>query len=157
MPTPKSKSSSNKRKTTLKSALKKHKTSGKTKKVRIHSSENKVRIFHENSDEKRLKKVSSPKKGIECGQGVYPCVYRGVTFENEKEWRNYSDNRITRNASTGHRAVHAHKQTTLRELARKGKSAKRIPEEFRLYNVQTGEIFDMRDLDPKAMTYKPLK
>jgi hypothetical protein len=36
-------------------------------------------------------------------------------------------------------------------LAKKGKSAKRIPQEWRLYDLETNEIYDMRSLDQKSL------
>ena len=140
---------------------KSRKSSSATKKanrrVRIHSPKNQIREYSLGSDERKWKPGSPSKRGKTCGSGIFPCVYRGVVFEDADEWDDYIGNTISRNVSTGHRSISSHRKSTISALSKKGKSSKRIPEQFRLYNNQTGEIYDMRDLDYNSITYKPLK
>lgn len=157
---PSSSSSSRRRSSSAsrkRSILKKNGTRKLRKRVRINSPRNETRIYSLESDEKTFKRGSPSKRGEKCGQGKYPCVYRGVIFENREEWNEYAENMISRNASTGYIPVSSHRRSIMSSLSKKGKMAKRIPEEFRLYNIETGEIFDMRDLDPESLTYKPMK
>jgi hypothetical protein len=148
-----SSSSSNSRRRTSsvsrkKSILKRNGTRKQKKRVRINSPRNEIRSYSLGSDEKKWKQGSPSKRGEKCGKGIYPCMYRGVVFENREEWNDYASNLLSRNSSTGYRPVSSHRKSTMSALSKKGKSAKRIPEEFRLYNIETGEIFDMR-----TMTY----
>lgn len=130
------------------SILKKDGTRKARKSVKIHSPKNQVRKYSLGSDEKRWKQGSPSKRGPSCGSGIFPCVYRGVVFEDGDEWEEYRENMISRNASTGFKSISSHRRSVMSNLSKKGKSAKHIPSEFRLYDVQTGEIHDMR-------TYKP--
>ncbi len=125
------------------------------KRVRIYSPKNETRLYSLGSEEKIFKKGSPPKNGIPCGTGRFPCKYRGVIFENIDEWNDYDENLKTKNKSIGKRSVSLHKRSVMRTLSKKGKLAKIIPEEWRLYDTQTGDIYDMRELDPKLSTYKP--
>lgn len=134
-------------------------SSKKTRRVRI-SSTHQVKHYNLDSDEKRMKRESSsPRKSRlpNCDHGKFPCVKRGVIFDTEEEWNDYLENQITRNISTGHRSISAHRKSVLSHLSRQGKTAKFIPSEWRLYNINTGEIIDMRTLDPKSLNYKTLK
>jgi hypothetical protein len=140
-----------------KSILKRSATRKANRRVRIRSPKNQIREYSLGSEEKRWKQGSPSKRGVICGSGIFPCVYRGVVFEDASEWDEYKENMISRNESTGYRSISSHKRSTMSALSKKGKSAKKIPEDFRLYNNQTGEIFDMRNLDPDSITYKPLK
>ena len=140
-----------------KSILKRSATKKANRRVRIHSPKNQIRECSLGSEEKRWKQGSPSKRGATCGSGIFPCVYRGVVFEDAAEWEDYRENTISRNVSTGHRSISSHRKSTMSALSKKGKSSKKIPQEFRLYNNQTGEIYDMRDLDPDSITYKPLK
>lgn len=132
--------------------------SKKTRRVRIHSN-HETRHYELDSNEKNMKRISSSRTSHlpKCGTGLYPCVKRSTIFENKAEWDDYLENEITRNISTGHKSVSAHRKSVMTHLSKKGKTAKLVPEEWRLYNVTTGEIIDMRSLDPKSLTYKPLK
>lgn len=129
-----------------KSILKKNGTRKARKHVRINSPRNETRVYSLGSEEKRLKQGSPSKRGNPCGNGIYPCVYRGVIFENRDEWNDFIENMSTRNASTGYRPISSHRRSTMSALSKKGKSAKSIPEEWRLYNLETGEIYDMRSI-----------
>jgi hypothetical protein len=140
-----------------KSILKRSATKKANRRVRIHSPKNQIREYSLGSEEKRWKQGSPSKRGPTCGSGIFPCVYRGVLFENKDEWEDYTGNTISRNVSTGFRSISSHRKSTISALSKKGKSSKKIPEQFRLYNNQTGEIFDMRDLEPGSISYKPLK
>lgn len=148
------KTSSLSRKRTI---LKNNGTRKLEKRVRINSPRNETRVYSLESDEKTWKRGSPSKRGEKCGQGKYPCVYRGVIFENREEWNEYAENTISRNASTGYIPVSSYRKSIISSLSKKGKSAKRIPEEFRLYNIETGEIFDLRELDQESLTNKRRK
>jgi hypothetical protein len=125
------------------------------KRVRIYSPKNETRLYSLGSEEKRLKQGSPPKNVIPCGTGRFPCKYRGVIFENIDEWNDYDENLKTKNKSIGKNSASLHRKSVMRSLSKQGKSAKRIPQEWRLYDTQTGDIYDMRDLDPNLSTYKP--
>lgn len=140
-----------------KSILRKSTTKKANKRIRFYSPKNQTKEYSLGSEEKRWKQGSPSKRGPACGTGVFPCVYRGVIFENIDEWNDYIENMSTKNVSTSHRSVTSHRKSTMAALSKRGQRAKIIPEQFRLYNNQTGEIFDMRDLDPNSLTYKPLK
>lgn len=140
-----------------KSALRKNGTRKIKKRVRINSPKNEIMLYDLDITEKKWKMGSPEKSGIPCGSGIFPCTYRGVTFDTVDEWNEYMENMISRNESTGHRSISSHRRSVMSSLARKGKLAKKIPEEFRLYNTQTGEVFDIRTLDPNSIEYKPLK
>lgn len=161
---PSSKSSSSKRKskspsslTKKRSILKKNGTKKGNRKVRIHSPKNQIHTYNLGSDETRMKMASPIADAPDCGKGIFPCSYRDVIFENADEWNEYVENAHSRNRSTGYKSKSAHRREIMKRLSKTGKSAKRIPEEWRLYDVHTGEIHDMRDLDPKSLSYKPLK
>lgn len=134
-----------------KSILKKNGTRKARKRVSIHSPRNETRVYSLGSQEKKWKQSSPSKRGPPCGSGNYPCVYRGVVFENRDEWDEYVENKISRNATTGYIPISSHRRSIMSSLAKKGKSAKRIPQEWRLYDLETGEIYDMRSLDPKTI------
>ena len=127
------------------------------KRVRIHSPNNQIKTYSLESEEKKWKQGSPSKTGIKCGNGIFPCIYKGVVFENAFEWNDYMDNKILRNETTGFKSVSSHKNSIMSILSKKGKIAKQIPEEWRLYNIQTGEIYDIRDLNPNSLSYKMLK
>lgn len=113
----------------------------KKKKVRIYSPNNQVKTYDLDSDEKKSKRSTSA-VGRPCTSGVFPCVYRGVEFENKGEWDEYKANSITRNRGVSYN----HKRNVITSLFREGKLARKIPPEWRLYNIQTGEIIDLRKL-----------
>ena len=143
--------SNSSRSSTLKrrSILKKNGKKTTKKHVRIHSPRNQTRFYSLGSDEKNMKKDSPVKNVNLCGYGVFPCIYRDTLFENEDEWYDYIDNMRSRNESTGYRSIKSHRSSVMKSLSKQGKLARRIPEEYRLYNVQTGEIFDMRNMKTK--------
>lgn len=150
MPTPRSnKSRSSSRKSIKRSSF------NKTKRVKFHSPKNEIKLYELDSAEKRMK-VDSPKhlNVANCGKDIYPCHLRGVVFENKAEWEDYLENLRARNVTTGHKPVSLHRKSIMSNLSRQGKSSKRIPPEFRLYNIETGEITDMRTLGPKSLVYK---
>jgi hypothetical protein len=151
-----SKSRSSSRKTSSSASKRRSNGTRKIKKnVRFDSPKNETRIYSLGSEEKRLKQGSPPKNGIPCGTGRFPCKYRGVIFDNADEWKDYNENRKTKNKSIGKNSASLQRQSVMRSLSKQGKSAKRIPQEWRLYDTQTGDIYDMRDLDPTLSTYKP--
>jgi hypothetical protein len=150
-----SKSRSSSRKSS--SSVSKRKSNGTRKikkRVRIYSPKNETRLYSLGSEEKRLKQSSPPKNGIPCGTGRFPCKYRGVIFENIDEWKDYDENLKTKNKSIGKSSVSLHRRSIMRSLSKQGKSAKIIPQEWRLYDTQTGDVYDMRDVDPNLTTYK---
>ena len=130
-----------------KSILKKNGTRKARKHVRINSPRNETRVYSLGSEEKRLKQGSPSKRGPPCGKGVFPCVYRGVIFD-EEEWNEHIVNMSTRNASTGYRPISSHRRSVMSSLYRQGKTAKRIPKEFRLYDLETGDVHDIRTYTP---------
>jgi hypothetical protein len=131
-----------------KSILKKNGTRKARKHVRINSPRNETRVYSLGSEEKRLKQGSPSKRGPPCGKGVFPCVYRGVIFD-EEEWNDHIVNMSTRNASTGYRPISSHRRSVMSSLYKQGKTAKRIPKEYRLYDLETGEVHDIRSYNPR--------
>jgi hypothetical protein len=131
-----------------KSILKKNGTRKARKHVRINSPRNETRVYSLGSEEKRLKHGSPSKRGPPCGTGVFPCVYRGVIFD-EEEWNDHIVNMSTRNASTGYRPISSHRRSVMSSLYKQGKTAKRIPKEYRLYDLETGEVHDIRSYNPR--------
>ncbi len=127
------------------SILKRSATRKVKKSVRINSPQNQIREYSLGSDEKTWKKGSPSKRGPTCGSGVFPCVYRGVVFENSDEWNDHIENSRTKNASTGFKSKRSHRLRTMLDLFKKGKSARRIPPYRRLYDMDTGEVFDVED------------
>ncbi len=114
------------------------------KKVKFHSP-NEVKEYDLENEEIRSKRRSPPKKnGLNCIHNVFPCMHRGVWFETKEEWNEYQLNKRTKNASTGYRTVKKHHIDTMNHLRSQGKSARRIPMESRLYNNETGDIYDSR-------------
>jgi hypothetical protein len=158
-----SSSSSRKRRasvSTRKSSILKNKNNGTRKikkRVRISSPRNETRTYSLGSEEKQWKQGSPQKTGVKCGQDIFPCVYRGVVFENIEEWDEFMENSITRNSTTGYRPVSSHRKSTMSSLSKTGKRGKRIPEEWRIYNTETGEVFDMRDLESGVVSTKSKK
>jgi hypothetical protein len=130
------------------SILKKNGTRKARKHVRINSPRNETRVYSLGSEEKRWKQGSPSKRGNPCGNGIYPCVYRGVVFENKDEWNEHVENTISRNATTGHIPISSHRRSIMSSLYKKGKTAKRIPKEYRLYDLETGEVHDIRTYNP---------
>jgi hypothetical protein len=111
---------------------------------------NETRLFSIDSDEEILRKTSPLKRGTPCGLGIYPCVFRGVIFENDDEWRDYMANKVISNRSTNYKSPREHSRAIMRGLSRPNKIAKKVPAEFRLYNIETGEIFDLRDTNVQS-------
>jgi hypothetical protein len=107
------------------SILKRSATKKANRRVRIHSPKNQIREYSLGSEEKRWKQGSPSKRGPTCGSGIFPCVYRGVLFEDASEWEDYTGNTISRNVSTGFRTISSHKKATLSSLAKTGKLAKK--------------------------------
>jgi hypothetical protein len=140
-----------------KSILRKNGSRKNNKKVRINSPKNQIKVYSLGSEEIKWKQKSPLKKEDYCENGNFPCLYKGVVFENIDEWNDYIKNRYTRNESTGYKSIDSHKRSIISSLSKKGKLAKKIPEEWRLYNNQTGEVYDIRDLNPDSLSYKPLK
>ncbi len=98
-----------------------------------------------------MKKGPRGKKGPACGTGVFPCVHKGVVFDDEEEWNDYTTNLRTRNKGTlrtASRTPASHKNTMRLKLSSQGKWAKRIPTEQRLYDLDTGEIHDITIYEP---------
>lgn len=118
------------------------KSSNKTRRVRIHSPANETRIYVPGSEEKKMSPKRVPRN--RCGNDVYPCTNRGAVFETEEEWKEYQQLLRERNKTTGYKSARLHKSNMMMEFVRKGILAKKIPPEWRLYNIQTGEIFDLR-------------
>lgn len=126
----------------------KNRTRRSQKKVRMNSPKNIVKEYSLDSEEKKYKSSKIPSNiTTKCGSGRFPCKYRNTVFQNGQEWKDYLNiinNRNTKNTGLS-------RQTVMSELSKKGKSAKKIPPEYRLYNIQTGEIFDLRDFSPSKI------
>jgi hypothetical protein len=112
--------------------------------VRINTAENKTRKYSLSSSERNEKKAAIKRQYIEpCAtkQG-YPCMLRGAVIENEEELHDF----IEMNAHKSGKVIQKHLNDTRNELFRQGKYAKRIPPEYRLYDINTGKIYDLRNL-----------
>jgi hypothetical protein len=116
------------------------------KTVRIHSPHNTVLKYDLDSEEKQMKRGSPKTTNVKCGykNNVYPCVYQETVFGSKEEWDDYILSTHDRNKSTGYRSIHEHDRLTVASLKKKGKFARRIPKEYRIYNEVTGEIYDNR-------------
>jgi len=114
----------------------------KTKRVRIHSPSNTIQIIEPRSSIRE----SNPTYE-ECTGRNYPCMFKGAIIDNRQEIQDYLDMLREKNASTGYKSRIAHKTDIFSKLRKTGKYAKKIPQEFRLYNIETGEIFDMRNFN----------
>lgn len=88
---------------------------------------------------------SPPIRGVPCSQeGIFPCIFRGVKFDSKEEWDDYMHILLEKQSMSGNKKLY--KKKILDDLAKIGKKAKKIPPEYRLYNVQTGEIHDLRNM-----------
>jgi len=116
------------------------------KTVRIHSPGNTLLEYDLDNEEKEMKRGSPKTTDVKCGftNNVYPCVYQETEFGSKKEWDDYILSTHTRNKSTNYRPIHEHGRLTVASLKKKGKFAKKIPQEYRIYNEVTGEIYDKR-------------
>jgi hypothetical protein len=113
--------------------------------VRINSNKQ-VKEYDLDSMEKRWKKSKTTYRGLPCGLGKFPCIHKDVIFENQNDWDDFMENIKSKNK--GKLPIRTHRILTMSSLSKIGKRGKKIPEEFRLYNVDTGEIFDLRELYP---------
>jgi len=121
------------------------KSSKKNKKtVKMNSPHKTIIEYDLDNDEKQMKRGSPKKTGVECGNDVYPCVYKGTEFETKEEWDDYMLSTHTKNKSTGYRSIDEHDRVTILSLKKKGKLARKIPQESRLYDEVTGNIYDKR-------------
>lgn len=110
----------------LERTLTNYKKSSKMNKktVKIHSPNNTVLEYDLDNDEKEMKRGSPKKIGVECGNNVYPCVYKGTIFENKQDWDEYTLSNHTKNKSTGYRTIDEHDRIIIESLKKKGKLAK---------------------------------
>lgn len=77
----------------------------------------------------------------------FPCTYRTAVFDTKEEWDDYQTNKHLKNKSTGFKTVSSHRRHIKSTLHRNGDSFnKRIPNEWRIYNIDTGSIVDGREI-----------
>jgi hypothetical protein len=129
------------------SIFNKFKTRKTKKSIKINSPKNSIKEYSLNSEEKRSKQ--HPRSNlVKCSgyNGVFPCVKHNTIFRNRREWVEY----VKLSASDG-KNVGRSREIVMSELSKKGKTAKNIPKEYRLYNIQTGEVFDLRDFSPSKL------
>jgi len=130
------------------SIRRKSKSNSPTRRVRFNSPANTTRKYSLNSSERKEKRDSPKGRLRPCGEnGPFPCTYSGARFDNIQELNEFFRMRREKNASTNYRNVSAYRLAITSQLHKQGKYKKKIPEEFRIYNTQTGEVFDMRDLN----------
>jgi hypothetical protein len=143
MPSPRSSSKrSSKSSSRRSSSSKKAKT---RKQVRIHSPLNQVRAYSLSPTEKANKRHTSRYRACPKypEEDDFPCSKAYTVFENMHEYEQHKDDFGLRGNSKK-TSVRSHYSQMQDKFATEGKTARKIPHEYRLYNTDTGEIHDVR-------------
>lgn len=116
----------------------------KTKRrVRIHSPANERIILSNDSDKVEYRK-SGPlavlDKLPQCDGRKFPCVSYGITFENITDLTQYLQ---LKNKNRG-----VKRADVIEQVCRTGKYRQYIPQENRLYDLDTGKIYDVASYRP---------
>jgi len=116
------------------------------KRVRIHSPENKVHMYSLSSGEKANKK-KAPNLYKRCPKypemDDFPCYKAYTVYENMNEYEQHKDDFGLRgNSKTT--SIKKHYADMRAKLSSQGKTQRKIPIEYRLYDKDTGEIHDLR-------------
>ena len=122
----------------------------KTKKrVKIVSAKNQIREFEIDSAERKMKqshKKHFPFCFSDNGQPFkFPCKYKNIVFNDAEDMQGFFEEYDIKRASEDTNAK-MRKTKTILDLVKKGKYMKKIPPAYRLYDVDSGEIYDMRQL-----------
>ena len=144
---PSSRSSSKK---SSKSSSKKSSSSSKKTKtrkhVRINSPLNQLRLYTLSSTEKANKKKGTPRYKV-CPkypeEDDFPCSKAYTVFENMHEYEQHKDDFGLRDHSK-RASVRSHYSQMREKFATEGQIARKIPQEYRLYDADTGEVHDLR-------------
>lgn len=106
--------------------------------VKFNSPANQVMILSNDSDKLNARlseKVSKIEKLPQCNGNNFPCSYGVMTFDNMKEFADYHQLK-TKNRGTARNDV-------VRQIKLAGKYRQYIPQENRLYDLDTGNIYDV--------------
>jgi len=147
MPSPRSSSrrsskSSSKSSSTRSSSSKKAKT---RKRVRINSPLNQVRAYTLSSTEKANKRHTHRYKACPKypEEDDFPCSKAYAVFENMKDYEQHKDDFGLRDHSK-RQSIRSHYSQMRGKFALEGKLARKIPQEYRLYDTDTGAVHDLR-------------
>jgi hypothetical protein len=117
-------------------------TTKSTKRVVFHPPNNVIHI---------ISPIRNPVKSLkrrypDCNGYKYPCMYKRAIIDNVKELQDYMAILAEKNESTRKNRQKTHKTKIFSKLMEEGNYAKEIPPEFRVHKIETGEIFDIREL-----------
>jgi len=147
MPSPRSSSkSSSKRSSKSSSRRSSSSKKAKTRKqVRINSPLNKVHAYSLSSTEKANKRHTSRYKACPKypEEDDFPCSKAYTVFENMHEYEQHKDDFGLRDHSK-RKSVRSHYSQMREKFATEGKIAIKIPQEYRLYDKDTGAVHDLR-------------
>jgi len=147
MPSPRSSSrrsskSSSKSLSRRSSSSKKAKT---RKRVRINSPLNQLHAYSLSSTEKANKRHIARYKACPKypEEDDFPCSKAYTVFENMREYEQHKDDFGLRDHSK-RASVRSHYSQMKGKFALEGKLARKIPQEYRLYDTDTGAVHDLR-------------
>jgi len=144
MPRPKS-SSKRSSKSSLKSSPSSSKKAKTRKRVRIQSPLNQVRLYSLSSTEKANKRHTSRYRACPKypEEDDFPCSKAYTVFENMHEYEQHKDDFGLRGNSKK-TSVRSHYSQMRDRFATEGKNARKIPQEYRIYDKDTGAVYDIR-------------
>lgn len=147
MPSPRSSSRRSSKSSSRKSSSSSKKSNSKTRKrVRINSPLNQVRLYSLSSTEKANKKKDTSRYKV-CPKypedDDFPCSKAYTVFENMHEYEQHKDDFGLRDYSK-RASVKGHYSQMRERFATEGKIARKIPQEYRLYDKDTGAVHDIR-------------
>lgn len=115
------------------------------KQVKIHTPLNQVRIYRLSSTEKANKRHTSRYRACPKypEEDDFPCSKAYTVFENMHEYEQHKDDFGLRGNSKA-ASIKGHYLQMREKISTEGKLARKIPQEYRLYDTDTGEVHDLR-------------
>jgi hypothetical protein len=144
-------SSSSKTKSSAKrSASSKTRKNYKKKQVKIYSPKNEIRQYSLNSSEKREKRRTKSnvvyrrcKRYPELDE--FPCQINNTVFQNMGEFEEFNNLLREKRLTPGYINPKIYRDSMVSQMKRQGTYKRSIPSEERLYDIDTGIIYDLRD------------
>ena len=95
---------------------------------------------------KQTKKINAPYCYAKPGEPFkFPCKFNGLIFYDVEDMEEYfTDNNDNKNASR--KEFFLRNSDTKRKLMKEWMYAKKIPSEYRIYDTNSGKIYDIRKL-----------
>jgi hypothetical protein len=144
MPSPRSSSKRSSKSSSRRSSSSSKKAKTR-KRVRINSPLNQVHAYSLSSTEKANKKYASRYRACPKYPEAddFPCSKAYTVFENMHEYEQHKDDFGLRDNSK-RASVRSHYSQMRERFATEGKLARKIPQEYRLYDKDTGAVHDLR-------------